>query len=218
MANEKIEFTQKLFPTTIYGFDGNGLDSFMVIDAAVSDGHTARVRFTEHPVEFGAKISDHGIIEPRTYTLRGRIATVSTRGGDAPLDVIGSAKNRPQVAWEKLQGLAFSRDIVTIESNLKVYENIVLESLSSDQDSLTSRVLDFEAVFRELFVVEAARTDIIQSVQDEEPPEPELSVAEQAEIEVNAGELALSDQQTWATDEQFFSQTNIPDFRNIGPQ
>ena len=222
MANEKIEFDQKLFPTTIYGFDGQGLDAFMVIDASINDAHKASVEFTKHPIEFGANISDHGIIQPRSYTLTGRIATISTRGGDAPLDVIGNVINRPQVAWEKLQDLAFSRTIVTVESNLKVYDNIVLASLSTEQNWQTARTLDFEAVFEELFIVDAPRIniDVTSPQAEEEPPEPapEVSVAEQAVIVENAGELSVFDQSTWATDEEFLSNMNIPDFRNVGLQ
>jgi len=220
MEERKIEFTEKLFPTVIYGFDGAGNDKYMEIDAAVLEDHAASVRFTEHPVEFGAKISDHGIIQPRTYTLSGRVATISMSdarsaktGPYSPAfgDVLRGSLNRPPLAWEKLQDLMFARNIVTVESNLKVYENLVLESISTEQNWQTSRVLDFEATFRELFVVKAPRINVDpnDTSPEEEEPEPAESVFYDASPEVDAGEQALTLQTTFDTNNAFISRNEV---------
>jgi len=197
----------ELYPTTIYGFDNGS----MTLDASVEESHEVTATITKHPIEYGANITDHMIVEPRSFTLKGRIS-------DTPLvarsgDILTGSLSRHIEAWDALQTLMFNKASVTIETGLKLYENVVLESLRAIQDWKTSRVLDFEAVFREIFIV---GLPVFTNTEEGSLPSPKAEVFDQATIVVNAGQLATTDYSTWATPEQFFSQTNIPDFRNVG--
>lgn len=41
------------------------------LDAVVSEGHQSDLRVTENPVESGAQIADHAVLEPKTVTITG---------------------------------------------------------------------------------------------------------------------------------------------------
>ena len=197
----------KLLPTVIYGFPNGS----MTLDASVEEAHEVTATITKHPIEFGANISDHMIVEPRSFILKGRISNAPLRTYSG--DVLTGATNRAAQAWYELQSLMFEKASVTIDAGLKQYENLVLESLRSAQDWKTSGVLDFEAVFREIFIVGVPSFAIETAETTQTPAE---DVFEQASVEIKAGQLAATDYLTWATPDQFFSNTNIPDFRNVG--
>jgi len=125
------------------------------IDVFTNESTTAGVRTTEHPVEQGANINEHIIIEPLTFSISGVVSTTRAK----PLDILGAVTRfsrdtrRSSVAWEDLLELQRNREPFTLVTNLKLYENIVIENLTTDQDKDTSNALFFTATFRELILV-----------------------------------------------------------------
>jgi len=41
------------------------------LDAMISEAHDNSVRLTKHPIEKGADITDHAVVEPKRITLNG---------------------------------------------------------------------------------------------------------------------------------------------------
>lgn len=186
----------KLLPTVIYGFSNGS----MTLDASVEEAHEVTATITKHPIEFGANISDHMIIEPRSFVLKGRISNAPLRTYSG--DVLTGATNRAAQAWTELQSLMFEKSSVTIDTGLKQYENLVLESLRSAQDWKTSGVLDFEAVFREIFIVgvptyseEATTAQVVPDGASEE----EAAKRAQFTFALNRGQVTAKDLRALST-------------------
>ena len=99
----------------------------IVLDAVISETTTSNVRVTRNPVELGADINDHAIIEPKEYSLE---AVVS----DSPLFGVGSgdlvttsgffgsssddSRTRSQAAFDALIALQESREPISIQTGL----------------------------------------------------------------------------------------------------
>ncbi len=215
---DTITYEPKLTTTTIYGLGNDGND-YIILDAAVRESHEASITTTDHPVEFGANISDHAYINPRVFTLRGRISNTPLRTNSDSLSS-SSGGTRSSAAWEMLETAMFKRDTITIDTVLKSYSDVVIERLSTEQDWQTARVLDFEMTLKEIFIVDLPTTEVDEADNNvaSNPVESDLIVYEQAVIEENAGELQILDSQIWATDEQYFESTNSVDLRNVGLQ
>lgn len=180
IANKSYLFNTELKPVRIYGFDGDDT-LFLTVDASITEGHEASVTPTEHPVEFGANITDHIIINPRTFILEGRISVIPSREDQ---DIVAGSGDRPRQAWKAMKKLMFERRFAIVETNLERYENVVLQSLTTDQDWQRAHVIDFEATFAEIFVVDAPITRIETEqgtiLDDSEIEQPSREALEQA--------------------------------------
>lgn len=112
------------------------------LDVVVRERHESDLLITRNPVEFGADVSDHAIIEPKRLTL------------DA---VAGSRPGTPatiQAAWQTIKRLQESRQPFTIVTALDVYRNMLVERLTVDRDKTYGRVLFFRAELREVIIVD----------------------------------------------------------------
>lgn len=131
------------------------------VDAAIHEEHKSEAEVTAHPVEQGAAISDHIRRKPRELSLNGIVS-------NTPLHDLLSLDRfdtggRAEVAWENLLLLQASATkpnatfketpLVTIITTLATYENMALVSLSCPRDAQRGNVVEFTAMFREIFTV-----------------------------------------------------------------
>lgn len=112
------------------------------LDVVVRERHESDLFVTRHPVELGADVSDHAIVEPKRLMLD---AVAGSRPG-TPTNVAAS--------WQALRRLQESREPFTIVTALDVYRNILIERLTVDRDATYGRVLYFRAELREVIVVD----------------------------------------------------------------
>lgn len=105
----------------------------VALDVVISESHKAELEIAEHPVERGAKISDHAWRKPYSVEIEGVSLDVGTY--DALLDV---------------QRAAEPFDLVT---GLKVYENMLLKELKGDRDKEKARVSYVTATCQEVIIV-----------------------------------------------------------------
>lgn len=147
---ERIEYDARLFPVGIFGFEGEP-ENLIYCDAAINEGHEVVNEVTTHPVEFGANISDHGIVQPRQFLLTGRISPLDTHGR---ADLLTGATRRGAVAWGLMRDAARNSTPLTIETNLELYEGFILTRLRTGQDARNSLGLAFEATFQEVLIVQ----------------------------------------------------------------
>lgn len=132
--------------------------STIELDIIISESASATARVTENPVEHGANINDHIIIEPLTFTTVGVVSNISssTLGQFTRVPAIFSqitAKSRE--AWEALLELQVDRVPFTLVQGLKEYKNIVIIGLSESQDKDTANGLFFTATMKEIIFVGA---------------------------------------------------------------
>jgi len=130
--------------------------STIELDIIISESASATARITENPVENGANVNDHIIIEPMTFAIEGVVSNISssfigqfTRSSSVFNQEISKSKE----AWEALLELQISRQPFTLVQNLKEYENVVILSLNESQDKNTSNGLFFTATMKELIFV-----------------------------------------------------------------
>lgn len=127
------------------------------VDASLRESHRSSLRITQHPVEFGADITDHAYREPFEIEVQGAVSNDPI--GDVDGIVYGAGKTRSAAAWDQLIELQNTRAIFDVQTGLKLYRNMMLTSVTAAQDAVTGRALFFTARFRE---IEYSETSIVQ--------------------------------------------------------
>lgn len=131
------------------------------LDVIVEESVQSSTTITSNPVENGADVNDHIIINPLTFSMQGIVSDtkVGILGG---LNAVGqllsgdafTKENTPSKdAWESLLELQADRTPFTLVTNLKDYENVVIENISTSQNKDTSNALIFTANMREIIFV-----------------------------------------------------------------
>jgi hypothetical protein len=122
------------------------------LDVIVSESATATTRVTKNPVEFGADIHDHIIVDPMTYTLDGVVSNIYSNVLDAltTLPSTFSNKTKAQIAWEKLLQLRADRQTFSLVQGLRTYENVILTNISTANDADQANGLFFTATMQEV--------------------------------------------------------------------
>jgi len=131
------------------------------LDVTVSESASSSSSITSNPVENGADVNDHIIINPMTYTIVGVVSNtkVSTLGGLNTIEQLSTGnvftkQSTPSSeAWDELLELQADRIPFTLVTNLKAYDNVVIENLNTSQDKDTSNSLHFTANLREIIFV-----------------------------------------------------------------
>lgn len=106
--------------------------SEIALDCTLAQGHDRQAEITEHPVEDGAAIADHIRPKPDELALN---AIVSF----APIKLlgIGLEVNRHVAAFNKLERAFVKGELVTVETGLKIYEDMAIAALKVSKDSPT---------------------------------------------------------------------------------
>lgn len=132
--------------------------STIELDVIINESATATSRVTENPVENGANVNDHIIIEPMTFITEGVVSNVSSSviGQFARLPSVFSQDNtKAKEAWNELLNLQISRTPFTLVQGLKEYRNVVILSLTENQNKDTANGLFFTATMKEFIFVGA---------------------------------------------------------------
>jgi len=124
------------------------------MDAVLREAHSNTIRTTKNPVEFGADITDHSIIEPVQLEIEGVVS--DTPMGLAALGELvnfGSKKTRSQQAYEKFIEMMNTRELVEVFTKLVAYKNMLITNVNVSQDKDTSKIVLFNISLREVRVV-----------------------------------------------------------------
>lgn len=134
----------------------------VTIDADISTEHTAEWIITDHPIETGSSISDHKIRKPREITISGMISNIPFGIGvfyftfSVKTLLTGNFdKNRSVTAWEQLQEIANSSELVSVVTSLESFDNMQITSLRAVRTVETGKCLDFVATLKEVQTVES---------------------------------------------------------------
>lgn len=143
------------------------------IDGSIQEETAQNMRVTQNPVESGETVADNILEEPRRFTMQGvitdtplgigaftDITAYSIGGGISRFTgLLGSSTpsgaTRSSSAYQSLRALQRSKQLLTVESNLEVFENLAFENLSVTQDKDTSKAIFFTASFVEVLIVES---------------------------------------------------------------
>jgi hypothetical protein len=106
------------------------------VDVVLREEHAAEMEIAEHPVERGAKISDHAWRKPYSVTL------------ESVID-----ETRAMSSYEALLGVQKTAEPFDLMTGLKVYENMLVKRLTPTRDLDHARVLYFTADLQEVIIV-----------------------------------------------------------------
>lgn len=140
----------------------------------MSESHSNEVSVTTNPVELGADITDHAVIEPKKITV---VAQVS----DTPLGfaaigqiidnvtgLFGSSTEqsitRSNAAYNALVQLQETRRPIEVQTKLRLYTNMVITNVKTEQDKNTSRIVRMIINLQEVLIVES---EIVQLSEDQ---------------------------------------------------
>lgn len=107
------------------------------VDVVLSEGHESHVTLTKNPIEAGADVTDHAVVEPKRLTLE-----FADAGGAG--------------TFQALKVFQESRVPFTIVTGLNVYSNMLIEALTADRDKDIAFILRGRAVLSEAIIVETA--------------------------------------------------------------
>lgn len=106
------------------------------VDVVISEEHESEMEIAEHPVEKGAKISDHAWRLPYRVTLESAIAG-----------------ERAVASFQQLLDVQSTAEPFSLVTGLKVYQNMLIKRLTATRDRENARVLKFEAELQEVVIV-----------------------------------------------------------------
>lgn len=139
------------------------------LDIIVSEGAVTTARVTENPVEFGANVNDHIIIEPMTFSVAGIVSNISagTLGQISTIpNAFSQSTSRAKEAWDALLELQVNRRPFLLVQGLKEYNNVIILSLSEAQDKDTANGLFFTATMKEIIFI---GSEIVTADQFDDP-------------------------------------------------
>lgn len=156
---------------------GSGVLSF---DAVLEDSLEASVTYSEFPLEIGANATDHGVINPITWTITGLVsntplessllessgfltnffdsATITAVAGLSAAFLAGSSETRAGSTLESLLGLMYQREPFDIDAGDIQLSNMVITNVFRTKDPGNEGGLEFTAELMELPLISTVVT------------------------------------------------------------
>jgi len=166
------------------------------LDNVILEDHTGSVRLTKNPVEAGADITDHAIVEPDIISISGVVT--DTPLGTAALgqiistvtDLFGTSNNsnltRSQQAFNAFKELKNRAEPLEIDTKLQTYSNMIITSLRTSQDKNTSRSLFIDITLEEVILTESETIALGEDDLFPDVSKTASSVVEKGKQEVNS--------------------------------
>lgn len=130
--------------------------STVQLDIIINEGTTATARVTQNPIENGADVNDHIIIDPLIFNTSGVVSDISSSsiGQFTRVPATFSRNTRKsKEAWEALLELQSNKTLFTLVQGLKEYRNVMILSLNHNQNKDTANGLFFTAQMKEVILV-----------------------------------------------------------------
>ncbi|WP_410731974.1 phage baseplate protein [Citrobacter freundii] len=131
----------------------------IVFDAVTDTGVRRQADITSYPVESGAEVSDHVQIKNNTFKLSGIITETPVKLEKDLLYSAGVNGTRISQAIQYLDQIFDSRQPITLVTEHKVYENVILSGISYDYKSEFAMQFDLE--FEQIRLVSKAEVNVI---------------------------------------------------------
>lgn len=129
-------------------------------DLVEKEQHDLEAEVTEHPVEDGSAISDNVIVKPAELTFTNAVVS------DTPVGAIASDASRSgqlrfsRDAYARLEATLKARKTVVVVSNLKKYDSMILDKLSTPVESKDAGGLVFTVHFKQVVIVKNRRVTV----------------------------------------------------------
>lgn len=140
----------------------------IVPDVTISEVHDDEVTITQHPVDTGAAISDHAIVQPASVTCVFGWSD-SSRALNSALD--GSILKGMQTSkdvYDRLVELKNQRALLRLSTGKRKYPSVVITKLKVSTTVDTESAAVIEVTFQEVFLVEA-KTVSLAAIRQKNP-------------------------------------------------
>jgi hypothetical protein len=111
---------------------------------------------TDFPIEDGSRVSDHIKNQPRKVSIEGVISSYDLPEVPVPFDL-----NRAELAYQALEKLFTDRLPVDIETSIKLYPGMGIESIEVKRDVDTGEALYFSLTAKEIKRTTLFKTQIL---------------------------------------------------------
>lgn len=118
-----------------------------VFDAVFRLLHRRTLHKTSHPVLTGANISDHAYIEPARVTLEIGMSDCMASFSNG---IWVGASTKSASAWQIIKGWQTTKQLLTLQTRLDIYTNMLVIEANAPDDVRTRRSLKATIVFEEL--------------------------------------------------------------------
>lgn len=167
--------------------------NFIFLDATLSEEHSNTYQLTTHAMGEGLDITDHKRREPRKLTIEAQISNTplflpsDEITAFEQLDTVAELEDaldgesqfsfntlarRDIAAWEQLKAYQESNDLISVYTQLEVYQNMQIISINTTRTAETSNVLRFTMTLQEVRVANAERVEALQAPRPEAQPRP----------------------------------------------
>jgi hypothetical protein len=153
------------------------------------ENHSDQLEVTEHPIEQGAKISDHAFKRPAKVTVKIGWSN-STVGGTSGSSHSGTSSQQVAEIYQTLLGLQASREPFPVMTGKRLYDNMLLVDLSVSTDKTSENTLMVTAVFQEVILV-TTESVLVDKVPAEAQASPETT-----QSTTNTGSKQLTESNT----------------------
>ena len=144
------------------------------LDAVISEAHSNEVSLTSNPVELGAEITDHAVVQPKKLNI---VAQVS----DTPMGLAAFGQivdlvtglfgtsttdniTRSNAAYNAIIQLQEEREPIEIQTKLKLYTNMIITNVSVQQDKNTSRIVRMSIDLQQVIITES---EVVQLTEEQ---------------------------------------------------
>jgi hypothetical protein len=142
-------------------------------DASIQEEHGRDATVTEHAVEFGSDITDHYRPEPGGIEIQGEVSDTPL-GTSFPLQTAINSAQRAfmggspvQNAWKEFNRYFDEQVIITIETSLDTYRDMMLTSLVATRNNQSGGKLAFAATARPIKFAYTSEIDALAEIAAE---------------------------------------------------
>lgn len=117
---------------------------------------------TSLPVESGRNVNDNAVDDPLRIRIAGSVSNLVVREGRSP--------DQPKQTWVILDDLKKRRVLLTLVTELGVYENLLIQSLSNGENVRNGTSLQFTMSLQQVNFIDAEFTEISTATVTPEGP------------------------------------------------
>lgn len=152
----------------------------VIAQAVIEERHNDRLHITDHPVENGVVISDHAFRQPAHLSLIYAWAAGSLEAFESQANSVKGTESANFLSgdpdflrglYEKLRAMQAERALLEVFTGKRLYQNMLIESLSHTTTKETEHALVVTVGLREVIVV----TTVDQPLQSQNLASPEAN-------------------------------------------
>lgn len=125
------------------------------LSVVLTENTTDKLTITKQPVQQGASISDHSYKEPTAFSM-----TAYFKDNSFNLANLFGSGNGLSKLYQELQDLQNSREPFTVVTPKRIYNNMLMGTLSQTTDKSTENCLSITMSFEEVIIVNVSTSTI----------------------------------------------------------